>query len=50
MRLTLAGAGGGDVIDRVAHRFKSQTLVAADDIHIVETLDDGPAVIDERGS
>lgn len=50
IRLTLSGAGGSDVIDRVAHRFKSQTLVAADDIEIVETLDEGPAIVDERGS
>ena len=50
IRLTLSGTGGGDAIDRVAHRFKSQTLVAADDIQIVETLDDGPLVVDERGS
>jgi phenylacetate-CoA ligase len=50
IRLTLAGSGGTEVTDRVAHRFKSQTLVAADDIDIVEALDEGPSVIDERGS
>ena len=50
IRLTLSGTGGGDVIDRVAHRFKSRILVGADDIDIVEVLDGGPAIIDERGS
>ena len=46
--LTLGGTGGDAVIERVAQRFKSQTLVAADDIRIVDALDDGPAVVDER--
>jgi len=50
LRLSLGGTGGPDVIDRVAHRFKSQTLLAADDIHIVDNIGDGPAVIDERGN
>ena len=50
LRLSLGGAGGSDVIDRVAHRFKSQTLLTADDIHIVADIGDGPAVIDERGN
>ena len=48
LRLTLTGAGGDDVTERVAGRFKSQTLVAADEIVITDTLEDGPTVIDER--
>ena len=50
IRLSLGGTGGPDVIDRVAHRFKSQTLLAADDIDIVDDIGDGPVVIDERGT
>ncbi|MBT3535655.1 MAG: hypothetical protein HN478_17370 [Rhodospirillaceae bacterium] len=48
IRLTLSGVGGDDVLERIAGRFKSQTLVTADEIEIMETLEDGPAVIDER--
>jgi phenylacetate-CoA ligase len=48
LRLTMAGTGGDAVVERVAGRFKSQTLVAADEIVIVEILEDGPSVIDER--
>lgn len=50
LRLTLAGTGGDNVMERVAGRFKSQTLVAADEVIITEKLEDGPAVIDERES
>ena len=48
IRLTLAGAGGDAAIARIAERFKRQTLVAADEIEIVEALEAGPAVVDER--
>lgn len=50
LRLCLSGTGGDSVIAEVADRFKSQTLVAADGIEIVDMLDDGPDVVDERGS
>ena len=48
LALALEGAGGDDVIDEVGRRFKSQTLIAADRIDLVETLDDGPLAVDER--
>ncbi len=48
IRLTLTGTGGDAVIAEIAERFKRQTLVAADEIEIVEALDEGPAVVDER--
>jgi phenylacetate-CoA ligase len=50
IRLSLGGTGGAGVIERVGNRFKSQTLVAADDIDIVGDVGEGPAVIDERGN
>ena len=43
------GTGGDEVIAEVAARFKSQTLVGADEIEIKAALDDGPVLVDERG-
>jgi len=48
LTLTLAGKGGGDVTDEIARRFKSQTLISADDIVFEDILEDGPAVVDQR--
>ncbi|MHA1108945.1 MAG: phenylacetate--CoA ligase family protein [Alphaproteobacteria bacterium] len=48
IRLTLAGSAGGDAVEAVAARFRSQILVSADHIEIVAALDDGPMVVDER--
>ena len=50
LALMLEGAGGDDAAAEIARRFKSQTLISADEIAFVETLEDGPAVIDERSS
>lgn len=46
--LTLEGGGGGDAAGEVARRFKSQTLISADEIAFVEELGDGPVAVDER--
>lgn len=48
LALALEGAAGDDVLEAVARRFKSQTLLTADDIHTVADLPDGPLVIDQR--
>lgn len=48
LSLTLEGVAGDDVLEAVGKRFKSQTLLAADDIHTVAELTDGPLVIDQR--
>jgi phenylacetate-CoA ligase len=50
LALALEGAGGDDVIAEVERRFKSQTLISADEIGVVETLGDGPLAVDERAS
>ncbi|MCH7620327.1 MAG: AMP-binding protein [Chloroflexi bacterium] len=47
--LVVEGRGGGEVIEAISRRFKSQTLVSADEIEIVASLDDGPVLVDERG-
>ncbi len=49
LALAIEGTGGDDVAEEVARRFKSQTLISADEIAFEETLGDGPAVLDERG-
>jgi len=46
--LTLQGTAGDDAAERVAARFKSQTLIAADAVEIVAALEEGPALVDER--
>jgi len=46
--LVLEGSGGDEAIEAVSRRFKSQTLVSADEIEIVASLDDGPVLVDER--
>ncbi len=49
LALAIQGTGGDDVAEEVARRFKSQTLISADEIAFVETLGEGPSVLDERG-
>lgn len=48
LALALEGKGGADVTEEVARRFRSQTLIAADEIEFVDSLDEGPTVVDER--
>lgn len=48
LSLALAGSGSDDVAEEIARRFKSQTLISADDIIFEDTLEDGPAVVDQR--
>ena len=48
LALALEGAGNDDVSEEIARRFKSQTLISADEITFVEELKEGPAVLDER--
>lgn len=48
LALALEGAGNDDVSEQIARRFKSQTLISADEITFVEKLEEGPAVLDER--
>ena len=48
LALALEGSGSGDVEAEIVKRFKSQTLISADDISFEDSLDDGPAVVDER--
>ncbi len=50
LALTLEGAGGDEVIGEVGRRFKSQTLISADEIDLVETLGDGPLAVDQRAA
>ncbi len=47
--LALEGTGGDDAAAEIARRFKSQTLISADEIDFRAELDDGPAVEDTRG-
>ena len=46
--LLLEGDGGDDLKTEVAGRFKSQTLISADEIETAGSLDDGPVLVDER--
>jgi len=48
IRLTLSGKAGPETGEQVAARFRGQTLVAADEIEVVNSLPDGLAVVDER--
>jgi len=49
LALIIEGAADSAVADEIARRFKSQTLISADDIRFVASLDDGPNVADGRG-
>ena len=48
LALLLEGACGADTLEEVARRFKSQTLIAADEIALAAALEDGPVAIDRR--
>lgn len=48
LALALEGRGGADLLEEVARRFKSQTLIAADEITFEDSLDEGPNTVDER--
>lgn len=49
LALSLEGRGSAETIAEVARRFKSQTLIAADEIAFEDSLDEGPTTVDERG-
>ena len=49
LALALEGTADDAVAEEVARRFKSQTLISADEIATVAELDDGPALVDARG-
>ena len=49
LALALEGTGGDAVAEEVARRFKRQTLISADEIVFVDSLGDGPTVVDQRG-
>ena len=46
--LLLEGAAGTDTLEEIARRFKGQTLIAADEIEVVDALADGPDLVDRR--
>ncbi len=46
--LAIVGAGGDVVSGEVGRRFKSQTLISADEIALVAELGDGPLAVDRR--
>ena len=46
--LAIEGAGGDGTAEEVARRFRSQTLIGADEIAFVDALDDGPLAEDKR--
>lgn len=48
LALLLEGAESGGAAAEIARRFKSQTLISADEIAFAAALDDGPAVVDRR--
>lgn len=46
--LRLEGRGGDDAIEEISRRFKSQALISADEITLIDELPDGALVIDNR--
>ncbi len=48
LSLILEGTGSGTTTETVALRFKSRMLVTVDEVRLVERLEDGPMVLDER--
>ena len=50
LALTLEGSADEDALEAVAERFRSQTLIGADQIEVAAALDDGPVTVDRRGS
>jgi phenylacetate-CoA ligase len=48
LALAVEGAGNADVTEEIAKRFKSQTLISADEIVFADHLEEGPLAVDER--
>lgn len=48
LALQLEGAGGDEIREEISRRFKSQTLISADEITLVGELPDGPLATDNR--
>lgn len=48
LALAVEGAGNDDVSAEIARRFKSQTLISADEIVFADNLEEGPLAVDER--
>jgi len=48
LALAVEGAGGDDINEEIARRFKSQTLISADEIVFEDSLEEGPLAVDER--
>jgi phenylacetate-CoA ligase len=48
LALAVEGAGNADVTEEIAKRFKSQTLISADEIVFANHLEEGPLAVDER--
>jgi len=48
LALAIEGTGGDDVAAEISRRFRSQTLISADEIVFADELEDGPLAIDER--
>ena len=48
LALALEGRGDDDVLEEIARRFKSQTLISADEITFEEKLEEAHAVVDTR--
>lgn len=48
LALAVEGAGNDDVSAEIARRFKSQTLISADEIVFADSLEEGPLAVDER--
>ena len=46
--LLLQGSAGDEIAEEVAKRFKAQTMVKADIVKIVKTLETGPIIVDKR--
>jgi len=48
LALRVEGAGGDDIREEISRRFKSQTLISADEITLIGELPDGPLANDNR--
>lgn len=48
LALAVEGSGNDDISAEIARRFKSQTLISADEIVFADSLEEGPLAVDER--
>lgn len=48
LALAVEGSGNDDVAAEIARRFKSQTLISANEIVFADSLEEGPLAVDER--